>query len=266
MFNIEILYMGYLYIINAIGTDYYKIGMSNRVENRLQGLQTSSPFQLKIIKKFVCVNKRLVEKSIHAYLKNKKIRSEWFELLENDLNDCIKKVNELIYEIDKTNTDEINIVPIINDDQIIDEFPKKFCCNICNYETDIKFAFEKHLGSNKHLIKSNNLKPCSLKTLQLQHDDPSQHFKCTFCDISYTRANNLTRHKRICSENKTEELTKKYERLKESYEKDTKHLQELIDKEKQRSEKEMKYLESLININSLIETSVSALSFVTKNT
>jgi hypothetical protein len=206
--------MGYLYIIRAIGTKHYKIGISNKVEERLQGLQTGSQFQLEIIKKFKCINKALIERKIHIYLKNKKMRGEWFKLSEDDLCDCIEQVNKLVSETDKNNndtksdivsTDKANIVPIINDKQITDKFPKKFNCKICDYDTDDKSNYNKHLKSEAHnkLVEPDN------KAINLKE------FKCDECGKKFVHASSFSRHKNYRCNNSTDIIKKELEELKQ---------------------------------------------------
>lgn len=70
-----------LYVINAIGTDYYKIGFSTAdPERRLEDLQTGSPFDLKTI--LLIDGDRADEAKIHNFLKQRgvHVRSEWFEI------------------------------------------------------------------------------------------------------------------------------------------------------------------------------------------
>jgi len=91
----------YLYIIH--NSEYYKIGISSDPENRLKALQTSSPYELKLIKVYECKNSNKIESLIHAKLKHKNIRGEWFDLS----NDDIKEIDILIKSIiDKEATDD----------------------------------------------------------------------------------------------------------------------------------------------------------------
>lgn len=70
---------GFIYLIKCEGTHYYKIGITtNRPETRLRILQTSLPFDLKMVisceKDFVSE----VEKRLHVTFKEHHIRGEWF--------------------------------------------------------------------------------------------------------------------------------------------------------------------------------------------
>lgn len=165
---------------------------------------------------------------------------------------------------------------------------KKFTCVICNYSTDVKFAFEKHLNSNKHIIKSQELKKTKNDSqnipklfMKRSSDIPEINanvYECPFCNNTYSSSSNLTRHKKLCS--KKEELQNEHnielkekdqeiQRLKELYEKDTTHLKELHKKDEvmhKKLEDEVKYLKSMINnAGAVIKTSVSALSYIAEN-
>ena len=73
----------YLYIINCTGTDYYKIGVSDRPTARLATLQTGCPLELNLLIKYSFKAKLeayAAEAVAHRALKEHAIRGEWFEL------------------------------------------------------------------------------------------------------------------------------------------------------------------------------------------
>ena len=78
----------------------------------------------------------------------------------------------------------------------------KFFCNYCNYSTDVKFCYEKHLLSKKHEKKGNEMTmlsqhyPKVIPSLSLVENE----FKCSFCNNIYSNAPNLSRHKNYCGE------------------------------------------------------------------
>ncbi|MBN2521434.1 MAG: GIY-YIG nuclease family protein [Bacteroidales bacterium] len=76
----------YLYIIRIINTNYYKIGIANNPERRLNDLQIAIPFELTIIYKKQFSDFYLIETYIHNTFINKHIRGEWFELAAYDIN------------------------------------------------------------------------------------------------------------------------------------------------------------------------------------
>ena len=68
----------------------------------------------------------------------------------------------------------------------------KHFCELCDYTTDRKSSFDKHLSSRKHLCnKERNL--CNNKVV----NPPS--YVCSICNINYNSRVSLWRHKKICS-------------------------------------------------------------------
>jgi len=97
-------------------------------------------------------------------------------------------------------------------------------------------------------------------------------FKCPYCNIIYTRASNLTRHKKICSDNFGENGIKKIHDLEiknTELMKELQHQQELQKQQQQmqkQQQDEINHLKTLINnAGAVIKTSVSALSYVAQN-
>jgi len=72
----------YVYVIQQQGGDWHvKIGKAKDVENRLKSLQTSSPYDLKIMVKICATDETHalnMEKGLHERLKKHKVRGEWF--------------------------------------------------------------------------------------------------------------------------------------------------------------------------------------------
>mgnify|MGYP001426063450 CR=1 FL=1 len=164
----------------------------------------------------------------------------------------------------------------------------KFNCNICNYSTDVKFAFEKHNDSNKHKIKvmettkrtsskpQANLNPifveikCKNKLIQ------SNTHKCDYCDNMYSTNSSLIRHKKICLTREQNAIHTKYcdeiALLKNEIlllqEKNTNY-QNLYEKETNITsilKSENAHLKSIVNnASSVIKTSVSTMAYVIKN-
>jgi hypothetical protein len=65
-----------IYAIRAVGTDFIKFGKANDPVQRLAGLQTSNPFELKLV---ACAEWPDKEESyIHMYLDDFRHRGEWF--------------------------------------------------------------------------------------------------------------------------------------------------------------------------------------------
>ena len=78
--NIE--FSQYIYIIGVHNSNFYKIGCSINPIERLQGLQTASPYNLNLIAMFESKNMFVDEKKIHQALDKHRVRGEWFNLIE----------------------------------------------------------------------------------------------------------------------------------------------------------------------------------------
>ena len=76
-------YSGYVYVIRI--DEFYKIGISKNIKNRIRNIESSSPRQTELIfsKKFD--NYLKIEETLHERFKNKQVKNEWFKLTEDDL-------------------------------------------------------------------------------------------------------------------------------------------------------------------------------------
>jgi len=75
----------------------------------------------------------------------------------------------------------------------------KFECIQCNYSTDIKYCYEKHLTTKKHIEKSKEPIIPSINPPQTIVVLKSTECKCSFCGNIYGKRN-LARHKKVCME------------------------------------------------------------------
>lgn len=72
-----------VYVIQMDETEVdhvYKIGVSNAPGRRLRALQTSSPFPLNIVHKFVAEPAEDAEGLLHAKYREQQLNGEWFRL------------------------------------------------------------------------------------------------------------------------------------------------------------------------------------------
>lgn len=79
-----------IYFINKLGTALFKIGITNNLHRRLRQIQTGNDHPL-VLPCYIEFSERsearAEEKRIHNWAKDKRLLGEWFELLDNDLDD-----------------------------------------------------------------------------------------------------------------------------------------------------------------------------------
>lgn len=92
---------GYVYLINAVGTNKYKIGVTckNDVNERVKELQTGNGEELELVNYFFTDYPYRVEKNLHLLYHVERKKGEWFEFNNSEplsfLNEC-KKMENLI--------------------------------------------------------------------------------------------------------------------------------------------------------------------------
>jgi len=89
----------FVYIIKAIGTSFYKIGISINPQKRLYALQTANPNKLMIVKKYKFQSKleaTAVEKEMHRHLKKHICLggTEWFRNEKNIIDQTKNLIEE----------------------------------------------------------------------------------------------------------------------------------------------------------------------------
>jgi len=161
----------------------------------------------------------------------------------------------------------------------------KFSCNLCNYSTDTKFCYEKHLKTKKHQEKVTNLpKVEPALSCVLPVSSPylsSEKYTCQFCGNLYANAGNLAKHKQSCSEKSTyiktiEELKNQLSKKDIEVAKEMAYKDEIIkNKDEHMKSKdetilylshENKNLKTMLNCaGTVVEKSVSNLSYVNKH-
>ncbi len=78
----------------------------------------------------------------------------------------------------------------------------KFYCQLCDYKTERKYSFDKHLMTSKHLQETNGN-----KKLQKSCDGPANDYimySCENCDKNFKTRSGLWKHCKICDNNKLE--------------------------------------------------------------
>lgn len=97
--------MGLIYLINEIGTNNYKIGItrSKTERKRKKNLQTGNSIELETIYTYKTEYPFKIESMLHFYYVNKHIKGEWFELSDEDvldfINVCTQKEKQLQFLI-----------------------------------------------------------------------------------------------------------------------------------------------------------------------
>ena len=142
----------------------------------------------------------------------------------------------------------------------------KFNCETCDYSTDVKFCYDKHLKTKKHSEKVNAKTVASkLKSTSIQVT--SNSFKCQYCENCYATAGNLAKHKKTCIEKNT---------LIEHYETKIAHKDEIIEAKNQSIADVIAHRETIILENknlkvllncagTVVEKSMSNLNYINKH-
>ena len=87
---------GTVYIVQAEGTPYFKIGVTtDRVGVRISGLQTGCPHKITLYASFPADKPRHWEQSLHRFYYPERVRGEWFEIV--DLDQLNRMVGHLTY-------------------------------------------------------------------------------------------------------------------------------------------------------------------------
>lgn len=73
-----------IYVIHAVGTRQFKVGLTANLEGRLRKLQTGSPFRLRAKIFVACDRPKDLEHAVHEWLEEKRASQEWFILTEKE--------------------------------------------------------------------------------------------------------------------------------------------------------------------------------------
>jgi len=146
----------------------------------------------------------------------------------------------------------------------------KYICEKCDYSTDIHCNYEKHLITIKH--KQKTTIPTIIQPIRLQSGSndivlPPLKYQCSFCGNCYSAANNLAKHKTVCSDKK--QLINDYNST--IKDKDS-TIKELTNKVSHKDElisfltAENKNLKTLLGgAGNIVEKSMSTLNYINKN-
>lgn len=110
---------GYVYIIHALGTDYFKIGISEEsVLRQLSQLQTASPLKLRYVYHAYVEDMQRTERELHKIFSSFRKTGEWFSLGEANVKECITLIRLVQVQEPVTLTQKTNLIEA--DESVID--------------------------------------------------------------------------------------------------------------------------------------------------
>ena len=142
-------------------------------------------------------------------------------------------------------------------------------CTGCDYVTRDKSNFSKHILSNKHKEKEQEIVKINLEEHQRNiSKNQNKRYKCPYCKINYATSGSLARHKRTCETKEDvlnnlqieiDNLKNEISNLKKSHRKDIKLYLTQIEK----LEKENEWLKSTVTgAGSIIKSSMSTANYI----
>ena len=87
-----------VYVIRALTTDYYKIGITVNIDNRIKGLLGGAPFwDLELIVAHYCERHRDLERCLHEKYADKRLKKgEWFEFTSDEITELAVDKHDLL--------------------------------------------------------------------------------------------------------------------------------------------------------------------------
>jgi len=149
----------YVYIIQAVDTNLYKIGKSQKPYNRINNIKTACPYKINI-KWFIEYDdkKEDVEKDLHNLFKESHQKGEWFEISNKEL-----------FEILKKNGYENRIVTKVHKFKNKNNVPKNHECFICKMRFDFPYLLARHQQRNRFCgAMQNNIEHTQKVEIDLQ--------------------------------------------------------------------------------------------------
>lgn len=87
-----------VYIIKAIGTSLYKLGIAENAQERKCQLQTGSPFRLKLVFRLESEKALKIEQRVHSVFSIFKVHGEWFDLKDHQVITVMAKIRRLQFQ------------------------------------------------------------------------------------------------------------------------------------------------------------------------
>jgi hypothetical protein len=107
---------------------------------------------------------------------------------------------------------------------------EKYCCKICDYNTSVKFSYDRHILTSKHIKMVQNVKNETNETKK-EKKEKKENVTCECGEVYYSRTT-LWRHKKICGLTKNlvvqSDKTDKKDELIDYLMKENKEIKELI--------------------------------------
>jgi hypothetical protein len=88
---------GEFYVLWAVGTSLYKIGISTNFLRRFKDLSAASPLPLKTVRYAKCDSPHLLESHLHEMFKHRLFKNEWFSLDQEHI-DAMESVLSRYFE------------------------------------------------------------------------------------------------------------------------------------------------------------------------
>ncbi len=96
-----------IYLITN-GENQYKIGFTSRkIGKRINELQTGTHTDLFTVKEYESENARQIETILHRFYSHNKIKREWFEMSNSEVEDFIKTCSKIDYNLKFLNEHKI---------------------------------------------------------------------------------------------------------------------------------------------------------------
>ena len=180
---------GFVYCMISEGIpNYIKVGFSLNINNRIIALSTGVPFNFEC-KFYIEIKKELMantEKKIHKDIVDAGFekKKEFFKCNPEDIVYIFEKYGIVIYDKLKQNDTIVSKCKIINNNNKQKEYIQ-FNCIYCNYFTNIKCNYLKHIKSKSHIENEYN----------------NKLLKCEDCDKNFVYETAYSNHIQKCHKN-----------------------------------------------------------------
>lgn len=79
-----------MYLFRVRDSNMYKIGYTSNIKKRIKQQQVGNPGEIELVHSFASRYPSLLEKAMHGKFKSKKVRGEWFELTDDEVNSFVE--------------------------------------------------------------------------------------------------------------------------------------------------------------------------------